>query len=177
MLLEPLRQPDQSLAAPIARCLCARSALAAHDAVLIDLGCVDGFDKHNRACEAGECGERGLCFIAAQGDALEAFEFPHCLLDSRAQCVEPLGEVAVSLLGIRLAWDDRDNPARPSCRPIGVAVISFVGDRHTRRDVRTEIERGLELRGVAHLAAGQVEIERIAIEVGLEVDFRREAAA
>ena len=99
------------------------------------------------------------------------------MLDPGAQFVGSLWEEAASLLGICLAWDDRDNPARPSCRPIGVAVISFVGDRHTRRDIRTEIERRFELRGVAYLAAGEVEIKRIAIEVGLEVDFGREAAA
>jgi hypothetical protein len=33
------------------------------------------------------------------------------------------------------------------------------------------------LRGVANLAAGQVEVEGIAVEIGLEMDFRREAAA
>ena len=57
-----------------------------------------------------------------------------------------------------------------------MTVVPLVGDRDARGDVGTNIERSLELRGVARLAAGQVEIERSAIEVGLEMDFRREAA-
>jgi hypothetical protein len=40
-----------------------------------------------------------------------------------------------------------------------------------------KIKGDFELRGVARLATGQVEIERIAIKVGFEMDFRREAAA
>jgi hypothetical protein len=35
---------------------------------------------------------------------------------------------------------------------------------------------GFEPNGLADLATGQVEIERIALRVGLGVDFRREAA-
>ena len=43
-------------------------------------------------------------------------------------------------------------------------------------DVRADVERRLELRAVAGFAAGQVEVERMAVEIGLEVDFGREAA-
>jgi hypothetical protein len=51
------------------------------------------------------------------------------------------------------------------------AVVSLVGHHDTRRDVRTGIKGGFELRRVAHLATGQVEIERIALEVGLNPHF------
>jgi len=44
-------------------------------------------------------------------------------------------------------------------------------------NVWTNVERRLELRAVAGLARGQVEVERTAVEIGLEVDFGREAAA
>ena len=58
-----------------------------------------------------------------------------------------------------------------------MTVVTLVGDGDARCDVGTQAEGGLELRGVARLAAGQVEIERPAVEVGLEMDLRREAAA
>ena len=57
------------------------------------------------------------------------------------------------------------------------AVISLVGHRDARADVRADVERCLELCAVADLATGQVEVERVAVEIGLEVDFGREAAA
>ena len=43
-------------------------------------------------------------------------------------------------------------------------------------DVRADVERCLELRAVAGFATGQVEVERMAVEIGLEVNFGREAA-
>jgi hypothetical protein len=61
-------------------------------------------------------------------------------------------------------------------RPVGLAVISRVRHRDARTDVGADVERCLELRTVAGLATGQVEVERVAVEVGLEVDFGRETA-
>ena len=58
-----------------------------------------------------------------------------------------------------------------------MTVVALVGDRDARGDVGTKIEGDLELRGVARFAAGQVAIKRLAVEVGLEVDLRREASA
>ena len=141
------------------------------------LGCVDGFDKYNGAGEARECGKGRRGLVAAKGNALEALQFSHCLLNARPQLVEHRGEEAPALLRVRLARDDRRDSACQGCRSVGAAVISLVSHRHARRDVRTEIKGSFELRGVAHLAAGQVEVERIAVEIGLEMDFRREAAA
>ena len=63
-----------------------------------------------------------------------------------------------------------------SRRAVGAAVISLVGDPHARCDIRANIKRRFKLRCVAYLATGQVEIERIAIEIGLQMDFRRKAA-
>jgi hypothetical protein len=62
------------------------------------LGYVDGFDKHQAASKAGESGEGGVGFVAAQGDTLEAFEFSHRLLDPRPKLVERLREEAASFL-------------------------------------------------------------------------------
>ena len=141
------------------------------------LGCVDGFDKYNGAGEARECGKGRRGLVAAKGNALEALQFSHCLLNARPQLVEHLGEEAPALLRVRLARDDRRDSACQGCRSVGAAVISLISDRHPRRDVRTEVKGSFELCGVANLAAGQVEIERIAVDIGLEMDFRREAAA
>ena len=44
-------------------------------------------------------------------------------------------------------------------------------------NVRADVERCFELRAVAGLTWGQVEVERMAVEIGLEVDFGRETAA
>ncbi len=81
------------------------------------------------------------------------------------------------MLGVFTARDNRRDAARPCCRPVGLAVIALVGDCDTRAGVGADVERGLELCAVAGFAAGQVEIERIAVEIGLEMDFGREATA
>ena len=65
-------------------------------------------------------------------------------------------------------WDD---PALSRRRTVGSAIVAFIGDGGSGFDVRTDIERGLELRAVACLPAGQVEGDGQAAEVGLEVDF------
>jgi hypothetical protein len=61
-------------------------------------------------------------------------------------------------------------------RPVGLAIIALVRYRDARADVRPDVERCLELGAVADFTAGQMEVERVAIEISLEVDFGREAA-
>ena len=80
------------------------------------------------------------------------------------------------MLGIFATRDHRCDAARKRGSPVCFAVISLIGHRDARADVRANVERCLELRAVASLARGQVEIERTAVEIGLEVDFGREAA-
>src|ERR1700757_2984729 len=58
-----------------------------------------------------------------------------------------------------------------------MAVISPVRQPNARADVWANVERRLELRAIAGLATGQVEIERVAVEISLKVDFGRETAA
>ena len=74
-------------------------------------------------------------------------------------------------------WDDRADAARARRRAVGAAVVSLVGQRSPRRDVGSDVERGLELRAVAGLSAGQMKADGQAVEVGLEVDLAREPAA
>ena len=68
------------------------------------------------------------------------------------------------------------DPPLPRGRPIGLGIIAFIGESSARRDLRTEVEQSLEVRAVADLASGQVEGDRLAVEVALEVDLGREAA-
>ena len=58
-----------------------------------------------------------------------------------------------------------------------MTVISLIGHRDARADVRTDVERCLEFSAIAGLATCQVKVERAALEIGLEVDFGRESAA
>ena len=81
------------------------------------------------------------------------------------------------MLGVFATRDHRCNATRKRGDAIRVAVIPLVGHRDARANVWTNVERRLELRAVAGLARGQVEVERTAVEIGLEVDFGREAAA
>ena len=76
-----------------------------------------------------------------------------------------------------MARDNRCDAARECRRSIGLAVISLVRHHNARTGVGADVEPRLELYGVAYLAVGQVEVERVAVEIGLEVDFGRETAA
>ena len=52
--------------------------------------------------------------------------------------------------------------------------VSLVGQRGAGRDLGTDIEGRLQLRAVARFAAGQMEGDRQAPEVCLEMDFAGE---
>src|ERR1700722_638100 len=80
-----------------------------------------------------------------------------------------LREKAASLLGIFSARDNRRDATREGRHSIGLAVITLVCHRNARANVWADVERRLELCAVAGLAAGQMEVERIAVEIGLEV--------
>ena len=64
-------------------------------------------------------------------------------------------------------------PRASSGNAICVAVVSLIGYRNAGR---CPARCRLELRAVAGFATSQVEVERTAVEIGLEVDFGREAA-
>jgi hypothetical protein len=72
---------------------------------------------------------------------------------------------------------DPATPARP--QRIAAKRLSPGGyrDRDARANVGADVKRGLGLRDVADLAASRMEVERITLKVGLEVDFGQEAAA
>ncbi len=83
---------------------------------------------------------------------------------------------APSLLGVFTTRNNRSDAARERRRPVRVAVIALIRHCDAWAGIRSNVERCLELCAVADLATGQVEVERIAVEIGLEMDFGRETA-
>jgi len=71
----------------------------------------------------------------------------------------------------------RANAALARRRAIGLAIVAFIGERGARRHIRTDVEQDRKLWAVADLAACQDERNGEAVEIRLDVDFRRKAAA
>jgi hypothetical protein len=141
------------------------------------LGRVDGFDQDEAANE----GDQGAIVLgglfAAQGEALEAFELSHGVLDAGAGFVEGFGKEGGLVGGIGTMRDDRTDAALAGGLAVGLGIVALVGDCGAGPDVRSDVEQNLKLPAVAGLTAGQMEVERQARAVGLEVDFGREPAA
>src|SRR6476659_2658942 len=95
----------------------------------------------------------------------------------RARPVERLREEGRPLLGRGLHGDDRADAPLAGRSPVGLGIIAFVAHRGAGRDIRPEVEQDLELAAVARLTRGQVEGERQAVEIDLDVDLGREAPA
>jgi hypothetical protein len=141
------------------------------------LGSVDGFDQDEAA---GKCDERGiiLCgLLATERDALEALELADGLLDPAPSLVEDAREEDGSGFDVAPIRDHRADAALACCLPVRLGIVALVGQRGARGDVRANIEQDLELLAVADFAAGQVNRERLAVEVGLQVDLGRKATA
>src|SRR3954453_13562412 len=140
-------------------------------------GPVDEFgeDEHKAESDEGSVVPGG--FLATQSNALEALELSDALLDAGASAVERFRKESGSVLGIRLGGNDGADAAGSGGLAVGLAVVALVADNGARRDVRPEVEQDREVPAVARLPGGQVEGDRQAAEVGLEVDLGREAAA
>lgn len=115
--------------------------------------------------------------LAAERDAFEALELADQLLDAGSGAIERLREEGRPVLGVALEGDHRADAALPRRGAVGLGVITLVAHHGAGRHVRADVEQDLELPAVARLALGQMEGERQAIEVDLEVDLGREAAA
>ena len=131
---------------------------------------MDGFDQDEGASESDESAIAVLGFVAAHGDSPEAFQLADRLLDSGACLVEPSWEETGPVPGVLAVWNDRNN-ATPAAAARLAADLALVGDRGTRSDIRSDVERDLQLRGIGDLAAGQMEGNGQAVKVCLEVDF------
>jgi hypothetical protein len=142
-----------------------------------ELGGVDGFDEDESKGESDKGPEVPGGLLAAQRDALEALHFPDQLLDAGARPVERLRKESRPVRLVGLKGDHRRDAAFARGRAVGSRGIALVADRRPGREVRPKIEEHLELHAVAGLALGQMEGERLAVEIGLEVDLGREASA
>jgi hypothetical protein len=131
----------------------------------------------NPQAKGNECAVVVGGFLAPQGDSFEAFELTHGLLDPGSGFVERPGEELGLVLIVGAIWNDWTNAPLARGFAVGFGVVSLVGQRRPGFDIGADVEQGFELRAVTGLAAGEMELERIAFEVGLEVDFRRESAA
>jgi hypothetical protein len=138
---------------------------------------VDGFDQEEDTSESDESGIVSLCFLTSHGHAFETLDLADQLLDPGAQLVEPLGEEFRSVLGRASMRNDRDDPSAAGSLAVGLGVVSLVGDGGPRRHVRANIEERFELAAVAGLVAGEMKVERQAVEVAFDVDLGAEAAA
>jgi len=137
---------------------------------------VDGFDQDQPASKSDEGTIAVGGLLAAEGDALEALQFADGLLDAGAGSVEYFWEEGRSGLGIGTVRDDGDDTPPPAGRAIGRRIVAFVGQGRARGDVRADVERDFELGAIARLATGQMEGDRQAVEIRLEVDLGREPA-
>ena len=99
------------------------------------------------------------------------------MFDAGAASVEGLGEEVGFVLFVGLGRDDGNDPALSRRLTVCLAGIALVADRGARVDVGTKPEQDVEVRRVALLAAGQIEGDGMAVEIGLQVDLGREAAA
>jgi len=138
---------------------------------------VDGFGQDKGAGEGDEGSEvlRGL--LAPQGDAFEALEFADTLLDTGARLVENAGKERGLCGGVVTVGDGGTDAALARRLAVGLGVVTLVAEHRARRDVGADVEQDLEITAVAGLAAGQMESQRQAVEIGFQVDFGGKPAA
>src|SRR5205085_3192684 len=73
--------------------------------------------------------------------------------------------------------DDGADAALARRRSVGLGVVALVAKHGLGRDVRADVEQEGEIAAVAGLAAGQMEGQRQAVEIALQVDFGGKPAA
>ena len=50
---------------------------------------------------------------------------------------------------------------------IGLGIVTFVAEHGSRRDIGSDVEQDFKIAAVAGLAAGEMEGQRQAVEIGL----------
>ena len=73
--------------------------------------------------------------------------------------------------------NDPDAPSAAGSLAVGFGVVSLVGVGNPRRHVRPHVEERFELAAIAGLVAGEVKLERQAVEVAVDVELGAKAAA
>jgi hypothetical protein len=138
---------------------------------------VDGFDQDKGADEGDEGGEVLCGLLAAQGDPFEALDFADALLDAGAPLVEDFGKEGWLCGGVLSVRDGGADAAPARCLAVGLGVVAFVAENRSRRDVGADVEQDLKIAAVTGLAAGQMEDQRQAVEIGFQVDLGGKPAA
>jgi hypothetical protein len=138
---------------------------------------VDGFGLDKGTGEGNEGGEVLCGFLAAQGDPLEALELADGLLDTGAGSVESTRKVFGLGRNILTVRDNGTDAALARGLAVRLAVVALVADHCPGRDVRADIEQGLEIAAVAGLAAGQVKGQRQTVEIAFQMDLGGKSAA
>jgi hypothetical protein len=131
------------------------------------LGRVDGFNQDERASERGEGGEVLSGLLAAQGDTFEAFDLADALLDAGAALVEYPGKECWLCGGILTVRNSGADAAPARRVAIGLGIVTFVAEHGSRRDIGSDVEQDFKIAAVAGLAAGEMEGQRQAVEIGL----------
>ena len=98
------------------------------------------------------------------------------LLHPSACPIQQLWEMRWLIVYIGPTRDDWHDATLARCLTVGLGIITLVANHRSRCDVRTSIGQNFELRTVAGLVPGQVEIERQALLIALDVDLRPELA-
>ncbi|MCY3753004.1 MAG: hypothetical protein OXG99_02815 [Alphaproteobacteria bacterium] len=137
---------------------------------------MDGFDQDECRGEGNERAEVHGCLFTAQGDAFEAFELADGLFDAGPSPVERSREALWPVPGVLPVGNDGQGASFPGELSTSGAVIAFVGDDSAGTNIGAEVHQGLEMRTVGRLATGQVEGNRQAVKIRLQVDLRAEAA-
>ena len=137
---------------------------------------MDGFDQDEGSGECDEGAEVCGGLFAAQGDAFEAFELADGLFDARPSSVERACEALWPVFDVLPVGNDGQGASFPGELAVSGAVIALVGDDGAGPDIGADVHQGLEMRTVGSLAAGQVEGDRQAVEIRLQVDFGAETA-
>ena len=73
--------------------------------------------------------------------------------------------------GVRAIGDYRTNAAFTRRLSICLRIIALVRDNGAGINIGAEVEEHFEVAAVARFAAGQMEADRIAVEIGLEMDL------
>ena len=138
---------------------------------------MEGFaaDESRRAFD--ESSEISCGLFAPERDAFETLELSDGLLDAGSGPVEQLGKEGRAGFDVLSEGNCGEGALVSDGLPVGGAVISLVGESGPELPLRPEVEQDRQARPIRRLASRQVEGERMAVEIGLEVDLGREAAA
>ncbi|HVX56738.1 MAG TPA: hypothetical protein VHA37_03320 [Candidatus Saccharimonadales bacterium] len=98
------------------------------------------------------------------------------MFDAGACAIQQLWEMDWLILHVGPVGNDWHDAAPARYLAVYLGIITLVANHRARCDVRTNIGQDFELRTVAGLIPGQMEIERQALLVALDMDLRPEPA-